>query len=94
MQREGVYTALCPEPMMVRELSKNEFEVPNMIPIWFCNIRFSKKTNKETKKQDEMKKKNDTLKCFQTTSYIHLSIPLYIYLNIAISLVKRHIIVS
>ena len=42
------------------------------------------------------KKKNDTLKCFQTTSYryIHLSIPLYIYLNIAISLVKRHIIVS
>ena len=64
-----------------------------MIPIWFCNIRFSKK--KQTKKQDEMKKKNnDTLKCFQTTSYIHLSIPLYIYLNIAISLVKRHIIAS
>ena len=65
-----------------------------MIPIWFCNIRCSKKTNKETKKQDEMKKKCDTLKCFQTTSYIHLSIPLDIYLNIAISLVKRHIIVS
>ena len=65
-----------------------------MIPIWFCNIRFSKK--KQTNKQDEMKKKkkNDTLKCFQTTSYIHLSIPLYIYLNIAISLVKRHIIAS
>ena len=40
------------------------------------------------------KKKCDTLKCFQTTSYIHLSIPLYIYLNIAISLVKRHIIAS
>ena len=40
------------------------------------------------------KKKNDTLKCFQTTSYIHLSIPLYIYLNIAISLVKRHIFAS
>ena len=61
-------------------------------PYGFATLDFQKK---QTKKQDEMKKKkNDTLKCFQTTSYIHLSIPLYIYLNIAISLVKRHIIAS
>ena len=63
-------------------------------PYGFATLDLKKKTNKETKKQDEMKKKYDTLKCFQTTSYIHLSIPLYIYLNIAISLVKRHIIAS
>ena len=59
-----------------------------MIPIWFCNIRFPKKNKQTNKKQDEMKKKTTT------TSYIHLSIPLYIYLNIAISLVKRHIFAS
>ena len=61
-------------------------------PYGFATLDFQKKTNKETRWNE--KKKNDTLKCFQTTSYIHLSIPLYIYLNIAISLVKRHIIAS
>ena len=37
------------------------------------------------KKKWNKKIKSETFKCFQTTSYIYLSIPLYIYLNIAVS---------
>ena len=47
VQREGVHRALCPEPMMVMN-AKNEFKLPYMIPIWFCNIRLQTKT--KTKK--------------------------------------------
>ena len=49
VQREGVYTALCPEPIMVLNYAKCEFQLSNMIrPIQFCNIRTQKK--KELKK--------------------------------------------
>ena len=48
-QREGVHRALCPEPMMVMNYAKNEFKLPNMIPIWFCNIRLQTKKNKKMK---------------------------------------------
>ena len=48
VQREGVHRALCPEPMMVMNYAKNEFILPYMIPIWFCNIRLQTKT--KTKK--------------------------------------------
>ena len=48
VQREGVHRALCPEPMMVMNYAKNEFKLPNMIPIWFCNIKLQTKT--KTKK--------------------------------------------
>ena len=56
VQREGVHRALCPEPMMVMNYAKNEFKLPNMIPIWFCNIRLQTKT--KTKKL--IKQKCDT----------------------------------
>ena len=56
VQREGVYRALCPEPMMVMNYAKNEFKLPNMIPIWFCNIRLQTKK----KQKNEIKKKCDT----------------------------------
>ena len=49
VQREGVHRALCPEPMMVMNYAKNEFKLPNMIPIWFCNIRLQTKKNKKMK---------------------------------------------
>ena len=52
VQREGVHRALCPEPMMVMNYAKNEFKLPNMIPIWFCNIRLQTKT----KTKNEIKK--------------------------------------
>ena len=65
VQREGVYRALCPEPMMVMNYAKNEFKLPNMIPIWVCNIRLQtkkttteKKTNKQKKTQKIKLKKN------------------------------------
>ena len=60
VQREGVYRALCPEPMMVMNYAKNEFKLPNMIPIWVCNIRLQTKktTTTEKKKKKRTKKKN------------------------------------
>ena len=60
VQREGVYRALCPEPMMVMNYAKNEFKLPNMIPIWVCNIRLQTKkttTEKKTNKQNNNRKK-------------------------------------
>ena len=56
VQREGVHRALCPEPMMVMNYAKTEFKLPNMIPIWFCNIRLQTKK----KQKNEIKKKCDT----------------------------------
>ena len=47
VQREVVHRALCPEPMMVMNYAKNEFKLPDMIPIWFCNIRLQTKTKKK-----------------------------------------------
>ena len=59
VQREGVYRALCPEPMMVMNYAKNEFKLPNMIPIWVCNIRLqTKKTTTTEKKNKQTNKKN------------------------------------
>ena len=61
VQREGVYRALCPEPMMVMNYAKNEFKLPNMIPIWVCNIRLqTKKNNNNRKKKTNEQKKYDT----------------------------------
>ena len=77
VQREDVYTTLCPEPMMVLNYAKYEFKLSNVIrPIWFCHIRSRKEWNE--------KKNCDTLKSFQTTSSIDRSIPLYIYLHITL----------
>ena len=56
VQREGVYRALCPEPMMVMNYAKNEFELPNMIPIWVCNIRLQTKKTTTTEKKNKQKK--------------------------------------
>ena len=68
VQREGVYRALCPEPMMVMNYAKNEFKLPNMIPIWVCNIRLQtkkkqqQKKNKQTKKNQKIKLKKNAIR--------------------------------
>ena len=50
-------------------------------PFDFSRLGYEKMKYKNNKK---IKKKPETSKCVQTTSYIYLSIPLYIYLNIAV----------
>ena len=53
VQREGVYTTLCPEPMMVLNYAKYEFKLSNAIrPIWFCNIRSRKEWNEKKLRYD------------------------------------------
>ena len=48
VQREDIYTTLCPEPMMVLNYAKYEFKLSNVIrPIWFCNIRSRKEWNEK-----------------------------------------------
>ena len=62
VQREGVYRALCPEPMMVMNYAKNEFKLPNMIPIWVCNIRLQTKKTTTTEKKNKQKKQTQKKK--------------------------------
>ena len=73
VQREGVYRALCPEPMMVMNYAKNEFKLPNMIPIWVCNIRLqTKKQQKQQQQKKQTKKTNQKKKKKCDTEGSHL----------------------
>ena len=53
---------------MVMNYAKNEFKLPNMIPIWVCNIRLQtkkkqqQKKNKQTKKNQKIKLKKNAIR--------------------------------
>ena len=77
VQREGVYRALCPEPMMVMNYAKNEFKLPNMIPIWVCNIRLQTKKKTTTEKKNKQKKQTQKKKkCDTEGSHLETGITL------------------
>ena len=63
---------------MVMNYAKNEFKLPNMIPIWVCNIRLQtkKKTTTEKKKQTKKTNPKKKKKCDTEGSHLETGITL------------------
>ena len=62
---------------MVMNYAKNEFKLPNMIPIWVCNIRLQTKKKTTTEKKNKQKKQTQKKKkCDTEGSHLETGITL------------------
>ena len=62
---------------MVMNYAKNEFKLPNMIPIWVCNIRLQTKKQQQQQKKKQAKKTNQKKKkCDTEGSHLETGIRL------------------